>query len=195
MRALDLRSFAKQLEEVIGRPSSSRPFVCSGSPLACPVFLVGYNPATSSGADFWSFWSDDGFDHDAWFASYLEHRAAAPLAPGKKFRPRVSPSRRVIQQMRNATTVPVLETNVFSTPSPSVRSLDHRDDTAFRFLLAAIKPRLLVVHGVAAQREMTRIQPSTKTLNVRHFSRGWSKADIDVLAQRIEREVNNDGTS
>lgn len=192
---MDLNSFARQLEDIIGRPSSSRPFVCSGSPLACPVFLVGFNPATSSGADFWSFWTDDGFNLDAWFASYLEYRAATPLAPGKRCRPRISPSRRVIQWVREATNVSVLETNVFSTPSPNVGSLYRRDDKAFRFLLAAIKPKLLVIHGVSAQREVTQIETSAKMLNVPHFSRGWSRTAAAALAQRIDRELHDDITS
>jgi hypothetical protein len=47
----DLREFALGLAAVIGRPSELRPFVCDGSLLDCPVFIVGYNPATRMAGD------------------------------------------------------------------------------------------------------------------------------------------------
>jgi len=67
-----------------------RPFVCKGSPLLCPVFLVGMNPA-SSDKGFWRYWSVAGFDYDSWFRYYTASRSAA----GK--RSSISPTRARIQ--------------------------------------------------------------------------------------------------
>lgn len=51
---MTLSEFEQELRSLIGQPTDLRPFVCEGPPLACPVFIVGYNPATEMTADWWS---------------------------------------------------------------------------------------------------------------------------------------------
>ncbi len=49
----------------------TRPFVCSGSPLACRSFIVGFNAATTLKNAFATYWSDEsGFDRAAFDADY-----------------------------------------------------------------------------------------------------------------------------
>ena len=122
-----------------------RPFVCKGSPLLCPVFLVGMNPA-SSDKGFWRYWSVAGFDYDSWFRYYTASRSAA----GK--RSSISPTRARIQVFTAASEAagsPVLETNVYAVCAPSKRHLPvrMRDTRVFKFLLEAARPRLVVAHG------------------------------------------------
>ena len=124
---MDLERFALGLANLIGKPSSLRPFVCEGSPLKCRIFIVGHNPATPSDRDLWSDWGPHGFDKAKWMRAYLEERANRPLKPGKTFRPKVSPSRRVIDQVIAAAGVPILEPNIFAGPSPDMQSLRKRD--------------------------------------------------------------------
>ncbi len=82
-----LRTFADNLADVIGRPTTLRPFVCEGDPLACKVFLVGFNPATEMEKDFWHYWTDRGFERQRWVSDYMLERAARPLSAGKQSRP------------------------------------------------------------------------------------------------------------
>lgn len=49
--------FAAQLKLLAGDPSTGRPFVCTGSSLACCAFIVGQNPARET-ANFWRYWLD-----------------------------------------------------------------------------------------------------------------------------------------
>lgn len=128
---MDLERFALGLANLIGKPSSLRPFVCEGSPLKCRIFIVGHNPATPSDRDLWSDWGPHGFDKAKWMRAYLEERANRPLKPGKTFRPKVSPSRRVIDQVIAAAGVPILEPNIFAGPSPDMQSLRKRDIAPF----------------------------------------------------------------
>lgn len=74
-----LQSFKSGLEAIVGRPTTLRPFVCDGSPLDCRVFIVGFNPATDSEVDFWTFWSSDrGFNKALWYQNYLKERRERP---------------------------------------------------------------------------------------------------------------------
>ncbi|QCK84824.1 hypothetical protein E8L99_03010 [Phreatobacter aquaticus] len=183
MSSLD--AFERELVNQIGRPTQLRPFVCDGSPLDARVFLVGFNPASEMSADFWDFWVPGyGFDKSRWFAEYKRDRATRPLKPGKKSRPAVSPSRRIIEQIvtglgRHS----CLETNVFTFPSPNEASLEqvHRDVALFRWLVETIRPELLIVHGASAAAEIERMSISAETRLVPHFSRGWSYAKASAL--------------
>jgi len=171
---MNLESFASGLAALIGKPSSLRPFVCDGSPLHCRVFIVGHNPATPSVRDFWTDWGSDGFDKATWMKSYLEERANSPLKPGKTFRPKISPSRRVIDQVVAAAGIPILETNIFAGPSPDMSSLRERDIAPFLYLVDTLKPDLLVTHGNEAEEAVSRLSPPGEIISVSHFSRGWS---------------------
>lgn len=181
----DLRTFADGMADIIGRPSLLRPFVCDGSPLDCSVFIVGYNPATLSDRDFWTDWGPEGYDKTGWMEAYVAERAARPLKPGKKFRHRVSPSRRVIEQVVAAAAVPILETNVFAQPSPDMASLEEHDVAPFRYLVRTLQPRLIVAHGKEAAHAVEKLDINAHVLQVPHFSRGWSREKARALGHEI----------
>lgn len=184
---MQLEAFERGLEHLIGRPSLLRPFVCEGSPLNCTIMIVGYNPATSSSEDFWSYWqSGFGFRKAAWFESYVAERARAPLKPGRSRRHAISPTRRNIEAfISGAGQTSVIETNLFSMPSTSIANLAHSDRWSgpFEFLLRSIKPRVIVTHGADARRAMGGFTFTGKTLDAPHFSR-ISRAGAEDFGRR-----------
>lgn len=187
MNTLD--DFQARLEAAIGRPATSRPFVCQGSPLDCRVFIVGFNPATEISADFWEFWTPGyGFNKTAWFDAYKAERQSKPLRPGKTRRSAVSPTRRVIEWICEAASpVRCLETNIYSTATPDMNSLSQadRDAALFRFLVEAVKPSVIVAHGKDAGQEAERFSDHAKILAVPHFSRGWSEKKARELGAEL----------
>lgn len=184
-----LAEFETQLAELIGRPSDQRPFVCEGSPLDCSVFIVGFNPATTMDADFWSFWrSGSGFDKKAWLEEYKRDRAQRPLKPGKTRRNLVSNTRRVIEWIIEAAApCRCLETNIYALPSDDKASLaeESRKTAPFRFLLETIKPSVIVAHGDDAIRETQHLAGNVTVMPVKHFSRGWSEEAARSLGQKL----------
>jgi hypothetical protein len=188
----NLPEFAHRLAELIGRPTELRPFVCDGSPLACRAFLVGYNPATGMDLDFWGFWTDQGFDRSRWFVEYMRERVSQPLKPGKKYRPKVSPTRRVIDWINEGSRIPLLETNLYARPTADMRTLTENDLRPFLYLLDAIKPRVIVAHGETTHQVLTEIGPDAHVLEERHFSRGWSREKAIALGKRIREFVEKD---
>ena len=115
-----------------------RPFVCSGSPVSCSVFLVGFNPATPLESSFWSFWSDSqGFDRSRFINEYERLRTVEGV------------------RLRLNAMVPrfphgsVLETNICSEPTKKAADLkpkDRRTDI-FRFLFETVRPRIVFLHS------------------------------------------------
>lgn len=186
---MDLERFSSGLANLIGKPSSLRPFVCEGSPLKCRIFIVGHNPATPSDRDLWSDWGPHGFDKAKWMRAYLEERANRPLKPGKTFRPKVSPSRRVIDQVIAAAGVPILETNIFAGPSPDMQSLRKRDIAPFLYLVETLKPAFLVTHGKAAEEAVIQLSFAGEVISVPHFSRGWSGEKAAELGRRLREKI------
>ena len=184
-----LEEVQARLEAAIGRPATSRPFVCEGSPLDCRVFIVGFNPATEMSADFWEFWTPGyGFNKAAWFDAYKAERRNKPLRPGKTRRNAISPTRRVIEWICEAAApVKCLETNIFSTASTDMNSLreEDRDATLFRLLVEAVKPSVIVAHGKDACLEAERFSGRAKILAVRHFSLGWSERKARELGAEL----------
>lgn len=177
---MTLNEFELKLAELIGRPTDLRPFVCDGSPLACEVFLVGFNPATVLQADFWQFWRPGyGYDKTAWFQRYLDERAAKPLKPGRTRRQKVSATRRNMECfIAGAAGVRVLETNIYAAASDDMKSLDpaSREVAPFRFLLDIIKPKVIVVHGKPAVEVVAKLDIAAKVIAAdHHFSRKTSK--------------------
>jgi hypothetical protein len=186
---MTLDDFEWNLATLIGRPTDLRPFVCDGSPLDCSVFLVGLNPATSLDADFWEFWQTDrGFDKTSWFQQYLAERAAKPLKEGKKFRPAISPTRRNIEAfVEGAGHARVLETNIYSNASEDLKSLDptRREIAPFCFLVDAIRPKVIVVHGKPAVDAIAKFAvPSAVMAADHHFSRQTSRETARALGAR-----------
>lgn len=188
-RSLSLTNFEQQLVDLICRPTDMRPFVCDGSPLDCQVFLVGHNPATDMSADFWDFWTPQGFDQAGWFDEYKRERAARPLRPGQTQRNKVSPTRRMINKVVEGAGIPILETNVYAHPSKDKKSLDIFDSRPFEFLVETIQPKVIVAHGDDAQLAMKKIKTSAKVIPVKHFSRGWSYERAYAFGQEIRDRV------
>ncbi|MER8435418.1 hypothetical protein NKH36_18915 [Mesorhizobium sp. M1312] len=185
-----LAEFERDLQVLIDRPSMHRPFVCEGSPLACDVLIVGYNPATTMKQDFWTYWKPDyGFDKSAWFAAYREERAARPLKPGKKFRPAISPTRRVLEWIgEGAAPCRILETNIFSVPSEAKAdlALEKRESAPFKFLVNRVKPVVIIAHGKDAHEAVAQLETSATVFNVSHLSRGWSQEKAKRLGNEIQ---------
>lgn len=106
-----------------------RPFVCSGSPLKCSAFLVGFNAATRLESSFCNFWNDTyGFDRTRLIDEYERTRKVE----GVRLRlnamvPRFPHGR-------------VLETNICSEPTKRAADLKAKDrhSDIFRFLLETI---------------------------------------------------------
>lgn len=186
---LDLDEFEHGLLETIEWSGDVRPFVCEGSPLDCAAFIVGFNPATEMKAGFWDFWlAGYGFDKAAWFEEYKRERAERPPKPGKKSRPAVSPSRRVIDQIVSAAApVKILETNIFARPTSAKidLALEHRDAAPFRFLIDVIKPSVVVAHGKDAHDALVGLGQGIQVLRVPHFSRGWSYEEARRLGSSL----------
>lgn len=115
-----------------------RPFVCSGSPLSCSVFLVGFNPATRLDSSFWSFWDDNhGFDRSRFINEYERLRTVE----GVRLRLNAMVPRFPLGS--------VLETNICSEPTKKAADLkpkDRRTDI-FRFLFETIRPRVVFLHS------------------------------------------------
>ncbi len=207
---MDLRVFESELERLIGRPSSLRPFVCDGSPLSCEAFIVGLNPATKMPKGWWTYWSaESGFRKAVWFDDYVRERAEAPLKPGKTRRQRVSATRRVIETVVSAA-LPIrcLETNIYAAETPSGADLgtDQRLTAPFDYLLRTIRPRVVVAHGDDAIDHLSRLtgtpitwgneasashgEHTFQVIAVAHFARpragqGWSGSRAAELGRRI----------
>jgi len=176
---MTLDEFEMKLVTLIGRPTNLRPFVCNGSPLACDVFVVGFNPATEMAGDFWDHWKAGlGFDKSAWFQAYLSDRWTRPLKPGKKSRPALSNTRRCLGWIEDgARGVSILETNVFAKASETKPELALKDRNAapFRFLVDVVKPKVIVAHGADAHAAVDQLNTKAQVLKVPHLSRGWSE--------------------
>jgi len=187
-----LQSFENGLEAIIGRPTTLRPFVCDGSPLDCRVFIVGFNPATDSEIDFWTFWSSDrGFDKKLWYQNYLKERRNRPLKPGKTRRPQKSNTRRVMDWIEaEASSVRFLETNIYSSASEQAKDLvtERRITAPFDYLLREIRPHAVIAHGHDAVAHLQTKVEQERLIQVQHFARGWSEEKARELGRRIARE-------
>lgn len=186
-----LDDFKDGVSRCMGKQASLRPFVCEGSPLDCKAFIVGFNPATETDADFWGFWrAGTGFDKAAWLQHYKEQRQLRPLEPGKRRRRTVSPSRGVIEWiLQDARPIPILETNIHAVATATQDELaeeDQRTDV-FDFLMASIRPRLIVTHGNRARDHLWSKGYRDKVIDVPHFSRGWSESDARMLGRWIKQ--------
>ncbi|MBD3677570.1 MAG: hypothetical protein HUJ27_04115 [Rhodobacteraceae bacterium] len=137
--------FETGLSEIIGRPSTQRPFVCDGDPFLCGVWVVGYNAATTGG-DWWQYWTTKkGFDLVSWRRDYDAERASRGKGP--------SATRRRIDRI-SARVPAVLETNIFATPSTEMANMPKSTTEAFDYLMSTLNPRLIIAHGVPAARHL-----------------------------------------
>lgn len=197
-----LRDFREGLQAVMGGDHTARPFVCDGDPRMCQVFVVGINPATT--LPFWPYWNDEtGFDLKTWRAAYLEARRQKPLKPGKRFRPAVSPTRLRLEALAAAAApIGVLETNLYAKPAAAAKGLqpEDRDTRVFEYLLSAIRPRVLVLHGKDVRlavnslcsaklspefAQVTVLGRAVLAAAVPHFSRGWKLEKAAAIGRQV----------
>jgi hypothetical protein len=139
---MELAQFENTLRQLA--PSNGWPFVCEGSPLMCEVFLVGLNPRSNT--PFWPYWRPPyGFHKDAWLEAYQRQEG------------RLSRTRQQLERLvQTLAPIRCLETNVFATSSRRLSDLshDHRKTLVFDFLLSAIRPKVLLVHGRIARQHL-----------------------------------------
>ena len=154
-----LTNFAARLKLLIGDPCSGRPFVCTGSPLACRVFIVGQNPVRET-TNFWRYWSDDdGMNRAAWRERYLAKNA-------------LSPTRKRIERLADLISAPVLETNIWCVEAGSGKHLTRADRSTavFEMLLEQIRPAVVVAHGSKAISLLGQMSTGAQVIAVPHLS-------------------------
>jgi hypothetical protein len=185
---MDICVFERKLEEIIGRPTDLRPFVCDGSPLDCEVFIVGFNATTD--LDFWNFWERHvGYNKTRWEQAYCQER----VSKGKR---ELSNTRTMIGWILENLSVSakVLETNVNAKASSRVADLsqDEHDTSTFQFLLRSIHPKVIVAHGDDAQEAVKSLLGSdfTGTLITTKHLRFWSRTRAGDLAKQIKRSLH-----
>jgi hypothetical protein len=66
---ITIEKIDSKIRKLTNEDSSSRPFLCDGSPLGCQVAEIGINPAST--APFWKHWSPKkGCNKDAWLKDH-----------------------------------------------------------------------------------------------------------------------------
>lgn len=133
----NLRSFRDQLSTLLQTPNE-RPFVCTGSPLTCSVFLVGFNPATRLEIPFWSFWDNGlGFNRERFIQVYESARSVEGVR------------KRLNEMVPCFPPGSVLETNICSEPTKKAADLKPQDRRTeiFLFLLKSIRPKVVFLHS------------------------------------------------
>lgn len=167
--------FETELAAIIGKPSTQRPFVCSGHPSACRAWVVGYNAATTGG-DWWRFWSSDsGFDYASWRMEYDAERAARGQG--------ASATRLRLDRLK-ASIPYILETNIFATPSTRIANMPSSNTEAFDLLLTTFRPRVIIAHGVPAAKHLAGWTDG-KLITCRHLSRVGYR-EVDELTKKLQ---------
>jgi hypothetical protein len=145
-----LATFAQGLQELMsGGPPTLRPFVCDGSPIDCPIFIVGNNPAAALKVSFCDFWDDNiGFDKRAFLVAYEKQLGS------------LSQTRRRIELLvESAAPCKCLETNLWPEPTRRSRDLSKKgqSDEILKYLVRTIEPKIVYFHGRGALRHFRRI--------------------------------------
>lgn len=169
----DILGFAQGLAAVIGRPSALRPFVCEGSPLDCPVFIVGYNPATRMDGDWWRHWDDrHGFRKADWLQAYRAQRARP-----SKTRARIDA---IVAELAG---IRVLEANIDARPSARKAEYPKPVTAPFDYLLRQCRPRVIIAHGTDAVAHLQGWGATGTLIACRHFIYVGHQRTADIVAQ------------
>lgn len=136
-----------------------RPWMCAGDPATARVFLVGANPATPFPVESigrTAYLDALTTQNDRLHELYLRLRGGSP-----------SPTRlnieRVVRILSRAGAGTVLETNVWTLPTPSLAALRRAgtaavsSSTVLDALIEVLAPLALIVHGSKATQEMGRL--------------------------------------
>jgi hypothetical protein len=136
---MTLRSFKERLENLVPSPPSWL-FVYEGSPFDCRVFLIGANPARTTGRPFWkTYWTDEVGLNKAKLLGDLE------ALDGKLTR-----TRKKIEELRGLIGAPLLDANVHSRNTARQRDLtrnDAEEAPMLDSLIDLIHPDIVVAHG------------------------------------------------
>ncbi|GMN07183.1 hypothetical protein MTsPCn5_25720 [Croceitalea sp. MTPC5] len=206
---MTLLEFEINLQEKLEKYDKPRPFICSGDPLECKIFIVGINAATEMQNDFWSFWTQGfGFNKGKWIESYILERKEKPLKPNKTRRNKLSNTRQRIEWITESIKpIKTLETNLFVKATPTADELKSGDrkSEVFEYLLETIKPKIIFIHGNEVKEYFEKlynitltkdkIQPfkilgiDVKILAMNHLSRGWGKEKSVRLGETLKSEI------
>lgn len=145
---ISLGEIDRQIRRLTAESASCRPFLCDGSPIGCEVAQVGINPSTLT--PFWRFWnSKSGCNKDGWIEDYKSRNG------------RLLPTRDRIEVLCcSLEPLRCLELNLSHHYAKSEAELSKEqlaDTAVFDYMLQAIKPRLLVVHGNKPIRHLERV--------------------------------------
>jgi hypothetical protein len=168
------RDFIVGLRELVG-DAEGWPFLCDGDPPTCTVALVGANPATSTA--FWLFWDDGrGMARRRWIDAFLEER-------GKFTR-----SREAMERFVPQVSARVIELNAYRKQSPRLAELPraHRTTEVLKFILSAVRPRVIVCAGVHAQKGVRAVDLPwrPRLVDTRHFIY-WGTEHERNLAEEV----------
>ena len=145
---MSLQHIDAAIRKLSGEHPESRPFLCEGSPLDCVVAQVGINPGSDTPIrPHWSV--ETGCDKQGWLRDY-RFRKAGKRTPT---RDRIELLNEVLRPYK------ILELNLYHQFSASEASLaaDHKSTALFEYMLDAVRPRLLFVHGRAPREHLERL--------------------------------------
>ena len=152
---MTLEEFRQGLEPLVPCNSKLRPFVCTGSPLECHSFVVGFNPATLLPQPFWHYWSDEvGFNRKSFNKDYAKERKKAAAQAGKKIRQ----GNRLRIEAISCALDKCLETNLYALPTKKASYLaeDDKDWRIFEYLFRVIRPRVVSCTASAQSNSLRR---------------------------------------
>ena len=167
--------WTQKFKEVIpSECKDSRPFVCDGfcNPRDCDIVIIGKEPKTHLGNDWWGFWDDDnGFDYELFEAMYNEVRAGKP-----------SKTRKYFDHIK-AMGFRCIETNAFSNSTGTRPRIDN--STVVQLLITEIHTlKGIIAHGKHAKKCFGKliVPDKVKVLEMDHFS-ARGKFDAEIKAK------------
>ncbi|MFW2176489.1 MULTISPECIES: hypothetical protein [unclassified Moraxella] len=199
-----LAQFRQQLlakiEEIGLSEYYARPFVCTGSPLACQIMTVGFNPSRNVGLDIFDheIWQDDiGFDRER----FVEYYDLAGYQQGESKWSR----NHIVQQnlIDELVEYPVLETYLYSTISHKKSQLTHefRRTEVFDWLVQTIAPKVIITQNSEVTKYFEKATNECLTRNafntvhyqghpcviypISHLSKKWTFSEIQALREHI----------
>jgi hypothetical protein len=177
-----------ELRALIPNPCPLRPFVCKGLPQSCNVLVIGDNPATQMGTDWWRWWNDEtGFDLNAFERDYKARRRAI----GKR---EESPTRRRLGILRDCG-LACLETNGFANERSDGHGAGPSNLALLRLFIARLPGlRAVIAHGNEAHRVLARIDApaSIRRWTPPHFSSRGSQmtnAFVETLGHEVREWI------
>lgn len=201
---MSLTEFREQLlaklKQVELAEDNVRPFVCSGSPLACDIMMVGFNPSRNVDVGLFDprIWHDKtGFDRE----QFVELYDLAGYQQGEAKWSR----NHIFQQnlIDELPTYPVLETYLHSsiTPKKAMLSDTQRSTEVFDWLVQTVQPKLIVTQNSNVSKYFERMtgqileRNAFNTVNYRdhlciilpisHLSKKWTFSEVANLRESI----------